>query len=157
MKLQIIHTIAAPRERVFDALVEPAVIQHCIPGCQSMVASGPDTYDATLKIGVAGLKGTYTGRTTVANKQRPDALTLGVEGKSGPGFVRGIAMLVLTGEEGGTRIACDADVQVGGVIASVGSRLVEAVARKMASDFFRALEKQIGQVNDGAAAAVPQA
>jgi len=143
MKLHVTHTVAAPRERVFDALVDPAVIQRCIPGCESMVASGPDTYDATLKIGLAGLKGSYTGRTTIANTRRPDALTLGVEGKGGPGFVRGTATLVLTSEDGATRIACDADVQVGGLIAAVGSRLIDAAARKMAGDFFDALAKQI--------------
>lgn len=145
MKLTLTHVIAADRERVFDALVDPAIIQRCIPGCESMVASGPDTYDATLKIGVAGLKGTYTGRTTITNKQRPDALTLGVEGKGGPGFVRGAAALLLTSENGATRVACDADVQVGGLIAAVGSRLIDVTARKLAGDFFDALEKQIGQ------------
>ena len=144
MKLTLTHVIAAPRDRVFDALVDPAVIQRCIPGVQSMVASGPDAYDATLKIGVAGLKGTYTGRTTITNKQPPESLTLGVEGKGGPGFVRGTTAIQLTTEQGGTRIACDADVQVGGLIAAVGSRLVEAAARKMAGDFFEALAREIG-------------
>ena len=143
MKLSLSHDIAADRERVFDALVDPMVIQRCIPGCESMTATGPDTYDATLKIGLAGLKGTYTGRTTIANTQRPDALTLGLEGKGGPGFVRGTAAIALTSADGGTRVACDADVQVGGLIAAVGSRLIEAAARKMAADFFNALEKQI--------------
>ena len=143
MKLHLTHRVAAERERVFDALADPAVIQRCIPGCESMVASGPDTFDATLKIGVAGLKGTYTGRTTMTNRRRPESLTLGVDGKGGPGFVRGTAALTLTSEDGGTRIACDADVQVGGLIAAVGSRLIEATARKLAADFFGALEQQL--------------
>lgn len=143
MKLHITHTIAAPRERVFDALVDPAVIERSIPGCESMVASTPDTYDVMLRIGVAGLKGTYTGRTTITNRQRPGSLTLGVAGKGGPGFVRGTAALTLAEDDRATRIACDADVQVGGVIAAVGSRLIDATARKMAADFFNALEKQI--------------
>lgn len=145
MKLSLSHFITADRERVFDALVDPAVIQRCIPGCESMVASGPDTYDATLKIGFAGLKGTYTGRTTIMNKQRPDALTLSLDGKGGPGFVRGWAAIVLKTEDGGTRVACEAEVQVGGLIAAVGSRLIDVAARKMGSDFFTALEKQITQ------------
>jgi carbon monoxide dehydrogenase subunit G len=143
MKINVTHVIAADRERVFDALVDPAVIQRCIPGIESMVETAPDTFDAALKIGVAGLKGSYTGRTTITNKQRPESLTLGVEGKGGPGFVRGTAALALTSENGGTRIGCDADVQVGGLIAAVGSRLIEAAARKMAADFFNALEQQI--------------
>ena len=144
MKLTIVHDLAADRERVFDALVDPAVIQRCIPGVESMVAPGPDAYDATLKIGIAGLKGTYTGRTTIADRRRPESLTLGVEGKGAPGFVRGTAAIQLTTEPGGTRVACDADVQVGGLIAAVGSRLIEAAARKMAGDFFEALAREIG-------------
>ena len=143
MKLSLTHLIAADRERVFDALVDPAVIQRCIPGCESMTATGPDSYDATLKIGLAGLKGTYTGRTTITNRQRPETLTLGVEGKGGPGFVRGSAAITLAADPGGTRLACEADVQVGGLIAAVGSRLIDAAARKMAADFFAALEQQI--------------
>jgi carbon monoxide dehydrogenase subunit G len=143
MKIVLTHTIAADRERVFDALVDPAVIQRCIPGVESMVETAPDTYDAALKIGIAGLKGSYTGRTTITNKQRPESLTLGLEGKGGPGFVRGTAALALTSDDGGTRIACDADVRVGGLIAAVGSRLIEAAARKMAADFFAAFEHQI--------------
>ncbi len=145
MKLALVHTLAADRERVFDALVDPAIIRRCIPGCESMVASGPNTYDATLRVGVAGLKGTYTGRTTIANQQRPDSLTLGVEGKGAAGFVRGTAAVVLASEGDGTRITCDADVHVGGVIAAVGSRLIEAAARKMAAEFFEALDRQFQQ------------
>ena len=129
---------------MFDALVDPAVMQRCIPGCESMVACGADTYDATLKIGVAGLKGTYTGRTTIANRQRPDSMTIGVEGKGGPGFVRGTAAITLATANDGTRIDCEADVQVGGLIAAVGSRLVDAAARKLAADFFDALARELG-------------
>lgn len=139
MKLAVSHTIAADRGRVFDALVDPAILQRCIPGCESLVAIGPDTYEATLKIGAAGLKGTYTGKASVTNKQRPDALTLGFEGKGGPGFVRGSAAIALGDDGAGTRVTTDADVQVGGLIAAVGSRLIEATARKLAGDFFSEL------------------
>ena len=144
MKLSLVHTIVADRDRVFDALVDPAIMQRCIPGCESMVASGPDTYDATLKIGIAGLKGTYTGRTTIGNRQRPESITIGVDGKGGPGFVRATAAVGLTSADRGTRIACDADVQVGGLIAAVGSRLIDAAARKLAADFFDALARELG-------------
>jgi uncharacterized protein len=145
LKLSLAQTIPADRERVFDALVDPAILQRCIPGCESLVETAPDTYEATLKIGVAGLKGTYVGKATVTNKQRPEALTLGFEGKGGPGFVRGSAAIVFTidAEAKATRVGCEADVQVGGLIAAVGSRLIEATARKLAADFFETLAKQL--------------
>jgi uncharacterized protein len=140
MKITLSSVVPAPRERVFAALVEPAILQKCIPGCESLVETAPDAYEATLKIGVAGLKGTYKGKATISNKRPPEGLTLGFEGKGGPGFVRGSAAIALTaGGEASTNVSCEADVQVGGLIAAVGSRLVEATAKKLADDFFRQL------------------
>jgi carbon monoxide dehydrogenase subunit G len=145
MKLSLSSVVPAPRERVFSALVDPAILQRCIPGCESLTETAPDSYEATLKIGVAGLKGTYTGKASIRDRRPPESLTLALEGKGGPGFVRGSAAIALTPEGDGsaTRVACDADVQVGGLIASVGSRLVEAAAKKLAADFFRQLSNEL--------------
>jgi uncharacterized protein len=143
MKIAIASVIPAPRDRVFAALVDPAILQRCIPGCETLTSTGPDTYEATLKIGVAGLKGTYGGRAAIRDKQPPDSLTLSFDGKGGPGFVRGSAGIALTADGEATRVACDADVQVGGLIAAVGSRLVDATAKKLADDFFKQLSKEL--------------
>jgi len=140
MKLALSSVVQAPRERVFAALVDPAILQKCIPGCESLVETAPDAYEATLKIGVAGLKGTYKGKASISDKRPPEALTLSFEGKGGPGFVRGSAAIALSADsDASTRAACEADVLVGGLIAAVGSRLVEATAKKLADDFFRQL------------------
>ena len=139
MKLALSSVVPAPRDRVFAALVDPAILQKSIPGCESLVETGPDAYEATLKIGVAGLKGTYKGKASIRDKRPPEALTLAFEGKGGPGFVRGSAAIALSDNGGTTNVACEADVQVGGLIAAVGSRLVEATAKKLADDFFRQL------------------
>jgi len=144
MKLNTSSTLQADRARAFAALIDPDVLRRCIPGCESLTATGPDTYEATLKIGVAGLKGTYVGRAAIRDKQPPDSLTLSFEGKGGPGFVRGSAKITLTeAPDGGTAIASEADVQVGGLIAAVGSRLIEAASKKLADDFFRAFAQQL--------------
>ena len=111
--------------------------------CESLIETAPDEYQATLKIGIAGLKGTYTGKAVIRDRRPPEALTLAVEGKGGPGFVRGSAAIALTPDGESTRVACDADVQVGGLIAAVGSRLVEAAAKKLADDFFRQLSTSL--------------
>src|SRR5438876_246375 len=76
---------------------------------------------------------------SIRDKRPPEALTLAFEGKGGPGFVRGSAAIALSDNGGTTNVACEADVQVGGLIAAVGSRLVEATAKKLADDFFRQL------------------
>jgi uncharacterized protein len=143
MKMTITSVIPAPRERVFAALVDPEVLRRCIPGCESLAAIGPDAYEATLKIGVAGLKGSYSGKAAIRDMQPPEALTLSFEGKGGPGFVRGSAAIALAADAGATRVTSDADVQVGGLIAAVGSRLVEAAAKKLADDFFKQLSREL--------------
>jgi carbon monoxide dehydrogenase subunit G len=102
-----------------------------------------------LKIGVAGLKGTYTGRAEIRERRPPDSLTLAFDGKGGPGFIRGSAAITLTDEGASTRVTCEADVQVGGVIAAVGSRLIEATARKLTDDFFRQLTDTIAAGANG--------
>jgi carbon monoxide dehydrogenase subunit G len=143
VKLNITSAVPADRVRVFAALIDPEILRRAIPGCESLVATAPDVYEATLKIGVAGLKGTYSGKAAIADKRPPESLTLTIEGKGGPGWVRGSAALALAEDGGATRITCDADVQVGGLIAAIGSRLVEAAAKKLADDFFRQLSREL--------------
>jgi uncharacterized protein len=143
MKLTLASAIPASRDRVFAALIDPVILQRCIPGCEKLTAVGPDAFEATLKIGVAGLKGTYAGKAAIRDAQPPESLTLSFEGKGGPGFVRGSAAIVLAPDGDATRIACDADVQVGGLIAAIGSRLVDAAAKKLADDFFKQLSAEL--------------
>lgn len=143
MKLSLTSIVPADRERVFAALIDPEILRRAIPGCESLIAAAPDVYEATLKIGVAGLKGTYAGKATIADKLPPESLRLTVEGKGGPGWVRGSAAIALADDGGATRISCEADVQVGGLIAAIGSRLVEATAKKLGDDFFRQLSREL--------------
>ena len=143
MKITASSVIPADRSRVFAALTDPGILQRAIPGCESLTATGPDTYEATLKVGVAGLKGTYKGTASIRDKHSPGSLTLAFKGKGSPGFVRGTAVIVLAEEGESTRLESTADVQVGGLIAAVGSRLIEAASRKMADDFFRQLSAQL--------------
>jgi carbon monoxide dehydrogenase subunit G len=148
MKLKISNVIRADRDRVYAALIDPAVLRQAIPGCESLTPIGDDSYEATLKIGVAGLKGTYAGKASIRDQHPPDSLTLTFEGKGSPGFVRGSSAIALAPEEAATRVSADADVQVGGLIAAVGSRLVEAAAKKLADDFFRQLSEQLSGLAD---------
>jgi carbon monoxide dehydrogenase subunit G len=145
MRLALSSVVAAPRERVFAALVDPVILQRVIPGCESLTATAPDAYEATLEIGLAGLKGTYKGTASIRDKRPPESLTLALDGKGKPGFVHGSAAIVLSddGAVGATRFACEADVQVGGVIAAIGSRLIQAAAKKLADDFFKQLSREL--------------
>jgi carbon monoxide dehydrogenase subunit G len=132
-----------PPDRVFAALVDPEVLQRSIPGCEELKEVGPDEYEARLKVGVAGLNGTYTGKAELRDKHPPESFTIVFDGKGTPGFVRGTATIRLSPKSSGTHVVSAAEVQVGGLIAAVGSRLVGAAARKLTDDFFRQLGNEI--------------
>ena len=143
MKLTGAYTIPSPREKVFAMITDPAVLQRVIDGCEKMVKTGEHSYDAHLKIGVAGLKGSYVGKVQLQDLKVPESYTLVIEGKGGPGFVKGSATITLTARDGQTGVECVADAQVGGMIAAVGSRLIEATAKKMMDEFFRKFAEQV--------------
>jgi hypothetical protein len=77
------------------------------------------------------------GKVELKDKRPPESYTLLISGKGGPGFVKGSARIQLTEKAEQTELRCDADAQVGGMIAAIGSRLIEAAAKKMMDEFFR--------------------
>jgi hypothetical protein len=143
MKIEGSHNIAAPPDRVFASLVDPTVLQQAIPGCEKMEQTGEDDYHAHLKLGLASIKGSYVGKVRLTDKAPPHKFTLHLEGKGGPGFVKGTTAIELKPEGQGTKLQFSADVQVGGLIASVGSRVIEAAAKKLAGEFFQKFAKLV--------------
>jgi uncharacterized protein len=143
MKIQATYEYKAPPEKVFNALIDPAVLQKCIEGCEAMEKTGEDSYDAKLRIGVAGIKGNYTGKVRIAEKKPPQSFTLQAEGNGAPGWVKGTAKIQIAAKGEGTELQCEADGQVGGLIAAIGSRLIEAAGKKMLQDFLRKLGEQV--------------
>ena len=143
MKLSVTYAFKAQQEKVFAALVEPAVLQKCIDGCEKMEKTGEDIYAAHLKIGVAGIKGSYVGNIRIEEKNPPESFTLQADGKGSPGWVKGTAKIQISPKGDGSELQCESEGQVGGVIAAVGSRLVEAAAKKMLGEFFRKLGQQL--------------
>ena len=137
MKLSGTYEINAPREKVFAAITDPGVLQRCIEGCEKMIKTADNSYDAHLKLGIAGLKGSYVGKVQLKDVKAPESYTLILEGKGTPGFVKGSAKINLVDKGDKTELRYEADAQVGGMIAAIGSRLIEAIAKKMADDFFK--------------------
>ena len=136
MNIQGTCTIVAPPERVFESLIDPAVLQRVIPGCEKMEKTGEDEYNAHLKIGIASVQGNYVGKVRLSEKEPPRKFTLHLEGKGAPGFVKGSSVIELKAEGPETKLTYTANVQVGGLIAAVGSRMIEAAAKKLAAEFF---------------------
>ena len=136
MKLEGSYDVKAPRSKVWAAFLDPEVLRQAIPGCEKLELIGNDEYKATMKIGVAAVKGTFEGKVRLSDKKAPDSYRLAAEGSGGPGFVRADTLITLSDAEGGTRVSYSADVQVGGLIAGVGQRMLGGVSKMMADQFF---------------------
>jgi carbon monoxide dehydrogenase subunit G len=143
LKFSATYAVSGPREKIFSLITDAVVLQRCIAGCEKMERTGEDTYNAHLKIGVAGLKGNYVGKVELKNKRLPESYTLIMEGKGGPGFVKGTGQIRLLEKGAETEIQCNAEAQVGGMIAAIGSRLVEALGKKMMDDFFKKFGEEV--------------
>jgi carbon monoxide dehydrogenase subunit G len=144
MKIHGTHDIQVPRDQVFAALIDPKILQRCIPGCETLEQTADNSYVATMKAGVGAVKGTFKGSVRLEDIRLPSHYRMIVEGKGGPGFVKGTGEFDLAEQDGATAIAYTGDMQVGGVIAGVGQRMIEAAAKMLAGKFFSELEKQIG-------------
>jgi carbon monoxide dehydrogenase subunit G len=143
VKLEGSYTFDAPPDRVWTLLLNPDSLKSCIPGCEKLEPDGEDSYVATMKVGIASIRGTYNGKVRITEKDEPNGYTMNVEGSGGPGFVRGMAKVLLKPEGQSTIVAVDADGQVGGTVAGVGQRMLGGVAKKLMNDFFDCLRKQL--------------
>lgn len=143
MKIEGTYEIAVPRDRVFQGLTDPAILQQCIPGCERLDKTAENKYNATLSAGVGPVKGTFNATVSIENMTPPSNYRLVVEGKGQPGFIKGTGDLILEDQNGGTLIRYTGNVQVGGMLASVGQRLIESTAKLLAGKFFSALEAEL--------------
>ena len=133
------HTFAAPRERVWQFLLDPETLRHCLPGCERLDEIGPDEYTATMKIGVAMIRGTYQGRVKITDKQEPERYRMLVEGKGAAGQISGEGLLELFDEGGQTRVHYSGSANVRGTLARVGARVMQPAANLIVGQFFNCL------------------
>ena len=144
MKLEGSHDVLAPRQKVWDAFLDPERLRQAIPGCEKLEALGNDEYKATMKVGVGGVKGTFEGNVRLSEKKPPDSYKMAVEGTGGPGFVRGEAVVELTAKDAAsTLVKVKGDGQVGGTLAGVGQRMLPGIAKMLMNDMFGCVKKQI--------------
>jgi uncharacterized protein len=146
-------SLQAPVDRVYEALVDPAVLVRTLPGCRRLEQVDDDTYKATVLAGVGSIKGTFAGEVRLTDREAPRSFTLHASGAGGPGTVSAVARVSLADADGGgTLLRYDADATVGGVIGGVGQRMLTGVARRTAGEFFAAVDRAIAEP---AAAAAP--
>ncbi len=154
MKLAGEAVLHAPVDRVWAALRDPAVLVATIPGCERLVATGPDSYDMTVTAGVASIKGSYAGSVSLTELPEPNTFLMKASGAGGPGTVSADVTVTLEADDSGqgTRLHYDADAVIGGVIGGVGQRMLIGVAKKLAGEFFNAVDEVLTGSRPAAAA-----
>ena len=143
MKVEGTFTIDAEREKVWDMLMSPDTLAGCIPGCESFEPVDDDTYNVKMRVGVAAVRGNYTGSVSIADRQHLESYRMVVQGRGRGGSVRGEGLLTFTDIEGGTQVGVVGDAQVTGVVARVGQRLMGNASRMLMNQFFNCLKEKI--------------
>jgi carbon monoxide dehydrogenase subunit G len=143
MELHGTYIFDASRDRVWNLLMDPAVVFSCAPGCDRFEPLGNDQYSATLTVSVAMITGRYEGTVTIADKVPPTAFRLIVEGRGSVGFVKGDSHVTLREEGPSTAVDVSAAVEVGGAVARVGQRLLGTVSKMMLDRFFACLQAKV--------------
>ena len=128
------------------ALNDPEVLKDCVPGCESITRTSDQEYDVVMTAKVGPVSAKFKGKMTVADADPPRAYTLRFEGQGGvAGFARGEARMSLIPEGADTRLAYAAKATIGGKLAQVGARLIDGVAKQLATKFFESFNKRVSQ------------
>ena len=144
--------IAAPRQVVWDALNDTATLKASIPGCESLEKAGDNQMKATAAVKLGPISARFNGAVTLSDIDAPNSYTISGEGQGGvAGFAKGGAKVFLTDDSDATVLKYEVNAQVGGKLAQLGARLIDATAKQMAEQFFT---KFTAEVEKLAAAAV---
>ena len=130
--------IPAPQQDTWRALNDPQVLKSCVPGCESIDPIAENQYQVLMVARVGPVSAKFKGKLTLSDVKPPNSYAIAFEGQGGPaGFAKGGAQVRLAPEGHHTKLSYDVKASVGGKLAQIGSRLVDAAAKKVADDFFR--------------------
>jgi len=146
MKLTGSYKMNVKKEVVWKALNDSNILKQCIPGCESFDNESKNVFNATATNQIGPMNATFSGTVTLSNIQENQSYTLSGEGQSSVGFVNGSADVKLIEENGITTLTYEVDVNVGGKIAQLGSRLIDGVAKKMSDYFFGRLSDLVAPI-----------
>jgi carbon monoxide dehydrogenase subunit G len=137
--------LTAPREAVWHALNDPAVLKACIPGCEELEKTeDTEGFRAVAKLKVGPVSARFKGRVTLSDLDPPNGYKITGEGEGGvAGFAKGGATVGLTDNEGGTLLHYDVEAHIGGKLAQLGQRLINGSAKKLADEFFANFGKAV--------------
>ena len=144
MNLDGSAVLHAEPERVWSVITDPAVLARTIPGCESLEQVGDDEYKMNVSVGVGAIRGTYAGEVKLTDQQRPSSYVMHASGAGAPGNARATVTINLEPTDGGkTNLTYSADAVVGGPVAGVGQRMMTGVAKRMAGQFFQAIDDEL--------------
>ena len=144
MEMQGARQLAINQQQAWEALNDPEVLKLCIPGCDSIEATGDNAYALVNAIKVGPVAAKFKGAIALADVNAPHSYTLNFEGNGGvAGFGKGSAQVSLAPQEEGCELAYSVNATVGGKIAQVGQRLIDGVAKSMAESFFKRFDEEM--------------
>jgi uncharacterized protein len=150
------YRIAAPRQKVWEALNDPDILKQSIPGCEKIEKLSPTELTATVRAKVGPVSARFGGKVTLSDLDPPNGYRISGEGTGGPaGFAKGGATVKLEDDGDATKLSYVVEANVGGKLAQIGSRLIDATARQMAGNFFAKFAEIVAA--EAAAAAPPSA
>jgi uncharacterized protein len=145
MEMKGEQTISAPQKTVWNALNDPQTLKACVPGCESIELAGENTYTVLMVARVGPVAAKFKGKLTLSDIKAPDSYSIAFEGQGGAaGFAKGGAQVRLEPQGLLTKLSYDVKASVGGKLAQIGSRLVDAAAKKVADDFFKNFNEKVG-------------
>ena len=139
--------IAAPRQVVWDALNDPVTLKASIPGCETLEKTAENQMKAIAAIKLGPISARFNGAVTLSDIDAPNSYTISGEGQGGvAGFAKGGARVFLSDAMGGTLLKYEVNAQVGGKLAQLGARLIDATAKQMAEQFFTKFSSEVGKL-----------
>lgn len=152
------YHIAAPRQKVWEALNDTEILRQSITGCEKIEKLSPTEMTATVRAKVGPVSARFGGKVTLSDLDPPNGYRISGEGTGGPaGFAKGGATVKLVDDNGGTKLSYVVEANVGGKLAQIGSRLIDATARQMAEQFFSKFAQIVSAASAPAAAPVEAA
>ncbi len=143
MKLEGSHTFNAPRDEVWEALLDPDVLRSALPGCEELKQVGENEYEATLNVRVGPVQGRFKGGVRLSELNPPESYRISVDGQGAPGFVKGEGAVTLEEDAGTTVMHYSGEGQVGGRLASVGQRLLDSTAKSLTRQGLESVDNRI--------------
>ena len=142
--------IPATQAQTWAALNDPEILKACVPGCESIEKTGENEYEVRMTARIGPVSAKFKGKLALSDLDPPNSYSIAFEGQGGvAGFGKGGAKVQLLPEAGNTKLSYQVKANVGGKLAQIGSRLVDAAAKKLAEEFFNAFNAKVASENPG--------